>query len=170
MTILSLIPVSIFVTKKLCLWNEIISDKIFHSRNILRIINTASLLSILLALNKMKLKTLKLTLWSLVIVLCATGFIVQVKYVSDRYMEYKTKTIVEMMIPTSLTMFPSVSACWSLSSLINESTIRIFQPNINMSNKNEIKIILSRIKINQIFDITPKENEIIENETESCMI
>ena len=64
-------------------------------------------------------KVIKFVIGSIVVIFCAAGFCTQVSYVTSRFMEYNTRTIVNMIIQTNLTRLPSISTCWSLDDVVD---------------------------------------------------
>lgn len=82
---------------------------------------------------------LKFILCPLVVTICTVGFIIQIDHVSSRYMEYNTRTVVNMIITTSLSSLPSISACWSLVDFVKVPPIAgIKHPSVTGSTRKPV--------------------------------
>lgn len=101
-------------------------------------------------------KAYKLILWLIVVILCAIGYILQVNHISRRYFNYNTRTIVNMIIPTRLSHFPSVSTCWSVVAMVNRTQIAA-EKRINNYDKFKRANIDGDIFYRKIKELTIKE-------------
>lgn len=99
----------------------------------------------------------------LIILLCSIGLLEQVRYVSHRYFEYRTKTIIGIIISGEAS-FPIVSICFRYHDVLNRTKFKEYY-NISLIKFNEpgyqSHLIFNQTKyltISELFDLTPSEN------------
>ena len=113
-------------------------------------------------------KIFKQSLWLIVVTICGIGFIVQVSHVSNRYFRYHTRTVVDMIIPTKLESFPSMSTCWDMNRLINRTWIKKYYPEFLIDPNNKSSTDSSDMKkirdlpIKDLFKGTPTTSQILD--------
>ena len=129
-------------------------------------------------MDKWKKKSSKLCLWLFIASLCSCGFIIQVEHVSNRYFDYKTRTIVELILPIELT-FPSISTCWGVNDLLNLTMVNFALANRSSYTSNRSQGIIKRwnstgfdwdefysliddFSMADMFDFTPISNQILD--------
>lgn len=129
-------------------------------------------------MDKWKKKLFKLCLWLFIASLCSYGFIIQVKHISNRYFDYKTRTVVQMILPIEL-IFPSISTCWGVNDLLNLTMVNSAIPNRSSHTFNQSKGIIKRwnsidfdwdefyslidnFSTADMFDFTPIPNQILD--------
>lgn len=61
--------------------------------------------------------------YAFILLLCVSGFIIQLSFVSDRYFKYETGTVSEHFIPKSIRL-PFVSACFRINDVLNYTKVR----------------------------------------------
>ena len=70
------------------------------------------------------------------IILCSIGLIQQITYVSERYFQFRTATVIDMIVPTVI-IFPSLSACFKIHDILNLTLVRDSYPNLNIKRWNQ---------------------------------
>lgn len=96
---------------------------------------------------------------------CLIGFAIQLFEVGDRYLKFKTKTLIHMEIPHRIQM-PSVSVCFRIARLLNRDKIKQdlnqILPESDNNWMNFFKI-LEKLTVKNIFDYTPSINETLSS-------
>ena len=96
------------------------------------------------------------TLRWLPLAICFGGWLYHVFYVNSQYFAYKTSTRVESQLQ-DIVQYPIIIFCCVLSEIINLN---------NLTTSNISSTYLQRLSIQQLLDLTPSENQIIN----SCML
>ena len=113
-------------------------------------------------------KAYKLILWLIVVMLCAIGYILQVNHISRRYFDYNTRTIVNMIIPTKLSQFPSMSTCWSVAAMVNRTQVMVEKrikklKDFKRGSKDDATFYkrIKELSIEELFKYTPSNDSIL---------
>lgn len=108
----------------------------------------------------------------LIITICTIGFGTQVFEVGDRYLKYQCKSLIHMEFPLSISM-PSLSVCFRASEIYNRTLIEesknIEYPKAS-PNWTSFYRILEKFSVKDIFDYTPKTDEVLSKGSSACFI
>lgn len=124
---------------------------------------------------------LKRVLGPTVIVLCCIGVIVQIGFVSQRHFQYRTRTVVGMVITTEI-KFPEMSVCFKTMDVLNFTAISAVYPSLNLIRWNDVKNFRwddyfnysSQFTVSELFSFTPANDKLLQNsfsrDDEACLI
>lgn len=114
-------------------------------------------------------KILKVSLWTVSIVICSVGAIIQIENVCSRYFQYATKTAVSVDIPVD-TKFPILTTCWRFNDIMNMNSFES-ERNIQLKRWNEKSFswteFLQKIKyltVSDWFKYSPDINHVLGQE------
>ena len=113
---------------------------------------------------------------AIILALAAIGLILQVYYVSDRYFEYKTATVISVSNPNPINDIPSLSTCWDLGDIINRTAIKddlnidlIGFQRSNYANRSKYYELIKKLTVHDYFRYTPS-NESIFAKDRGCFV
>ena len=109
---------------------------------------------------------------TLIPLICTIGLMVQVIDVTQRYLQYPTKTLIQMEVALKIKM-PSLSVCFRSDGLLKRSLIKdmkgITLP-ITDANWTAYYEALEKLSVKDLFHFSPQANEILAKDNAACMI
>ena len=100
------------------------------------------------------------------------GLIVQVTDVTDRYLEYRTKTLIEMELPQRIQM-PKLSVCFRSDGLLKRDAIQraknIIVPE-GSKNWTAFYLAVEKLSAQDMFDYTPSPSEVLTSNETACHV
>lgn len=103
---------------------------------------------------------------------CMIGLIVQVTDVTNRYLEYRTKTLIEMELPVRIQM-PKLSVCFRSDGLLKKDAIRrtknIIIPE-GSKNWTAFYLEVEKLSVQDMFDYTPSPSEVLASKNTACQV
>lgn len=113
-------------------------------------------------------RTWKRIFWIFSTVICSFGLIKQIQHVSQRYFQYRTRTIVNMIVKEE-TRFPSTSICFHHHDIMNRSQIfskygmKLKKRNKKGYDSQEIYLQTRNFTIFEVFNLSPGNMSVLRN-------
>lgn len=114
-----------------------------------------------------KTKVFRNTMKILAVVLCLIGLIEQVQHVSQRYFEYRTRTIIKFSVQT-YAHYPSVSICFRYHDILNRTRVKENYKHLILKKWNEDGYNpvfyyeqTKNLTISEMFKFTPEANTVL---------
>ena len=113
--------------------------------------------------------------WLTRVTVCSIGLILQVNNVSRRFFEYRTRTLVTLVLSTT-TIYPSISTCWRINDIIDIDAVKVRYPDIQLKRWNEegftwksFHNMTKEFTISDLFNFTPGIHNVLEQNS-GCRI